>query len=157
MANEETNCLSRRRRGKKGFMSLKLDTSKAYDRIEWSYLRSVLRLGFSLRWTDLIMTCVTSVTYFVMVNGSPRGYLHPTRGLRQGDPFSPFLFLLCAEGLSALIARQEREGWLRGVTICRGAPPITHLLFVDDCLIFTRATLKDCNRIRAILHDYERA
>ncbi|BBH01897.1 hypothetical protein Prudu_012301, partial [Prunus dulcis] len=115
-------------RGKKGFMALKLDMSKAYDRIEWSSLK---------------------VSYSFLVNGTLKGYLHPTCGVHRGDPLSPYLFLLCAEGLSALIAKQEREGCFRGISLCRGPPSVNHLLFADD--------VDDCHTIRDILANYSQA
>uniref|UniRef100_A0A2N9FI47 CCHC-type domain-containing protein n=1 Tax=Fagus sylvatica TaxID=28930 RepID=A0A2N9FI47_FAGSY len=91
-------------------MAAKLDMSKAYDRVEWNFLQAILlKFGFHRRWVDLIMTYVSTTSYTVMVNGAPYGYIKPSRGLRQGDPLSPYLFLLCAEGLSALIRKAERE------------------------------------------------
>ena len=80
--------------------------SKAYDRVEWTCLDKIMeKLGFHQRWRDLMKQCITSVTYAIRINGKPRGHITPTRGLRQGDPLSPFLFLLCTEGLSALIKK----------------------------------------------------
>ena len=85
-------------------MTLKLDISKAYGRVEWVWLEKVMeKLGFANRFRDLIMRCVSTVTYSIKINGTPRGHITPSRGIRQEDPLSPYLFLLCAEGLSALI------------------------------------------------------
>lgn len=85
-------------------MALKLDMRKAYDRVEWACLEKILdKLGFVVKWRNLLMQCVTFVTYLMRINGKPRGHIVPSRGLCQGDPLSPYLFLLYAEGLSALI------------------------------------------------------
>jgi len=89
---------------KEGYIALKLDMSIAYDSMEWSILEVVMRkLGFDDQWISLLMLCVKSVSYSILVNGEPKGFIHPTRGIRLGDPFSPFLFLLCTEGLNGLI------------------------------------------------------
>ena len=81
-------------------MALKLDMSKAYDRVKWTCLEKIMdKLGFVEKWRDLLMKCVISVTYSVKIYGKPRGYIVTTRGLRQGDHLSPYLFLLCAKGL----------------------------------------------------------
>ena len=87
-------------------MSLKLDMSKAYDRVEWVCLEKIIeRLGFGPRWRGLMMQCITSVTYSIKINGKLSGKITPSRGLRQGDLLSPYLFLLCAKGLSDLIKK----------------------------------------------------
>jgi hypothetical protein len=105
-AYETLHTMQTRLKGKKGFMAIKLDMSKAYDRVEWRYLEEIItRLGFAPRWINLILMCVTTVRYSVLVNGTPCGYICPQRGLRQGDPISPYLFLLCAEGLNALLKK----------------------------------------------------
>lgn len=103
------------------------------------------------------MQCVSSVTYSIIVNGSPCGYIHHCHGLRQKDLILPYLFLLYAEGLSALIDQCHDDGVVQGIFICRGAPPIHHSFFVDDCLLFGRATKEDCFEIKLILNYYKRA
>ena len=85
-------------------MSIKLNKSKAFDWVEWGFVKGVIeRLGFDGKWISLIMQCISSVSYSVIINGEAYGSITPTKGLRRGDPLSPSLFLLCAEGLSALI------------------------------------------------------
>ena len=95
----KTNCT-----GKKDFMAMKLDMSKAYDKMEWCFLEQILlKLGFQESWVALIMKCITTVSYSILVNGEPKGMIKPSRGLRQRDPLSPYLFLFCAKGLNALL------------------------------------------------------
>ena len=97
-------------------MAVKTDMSKAYDRLEWNFIEHVLlRLGFHRRWVTLIMACVTSVTYAFLINGSPRGRVKPSRGIRQGDPLSPYIFILCSEVLSGLCNKAQANGRLKGI------------------------------------------
>lgn len=117
----------------------------------------MLQLGFDPHSTELIMSCVSSVTYFFLVNGEVIGYIAPTRGIRQGDPLSPYLFILCAEGLTSLFTRYERLGFIHEVSICREATNISHLLFADDNFLFMRASFKECWFLKQILHHYEDA
>ena len=104
VAFETMHCINQRNKGKEGLMAIKLDMSKAFDQIEWFCLERIMeKLGFHDRWISLMMMCIKSVSYSMLLNGEPKGLIHPTRGIRQGDPISPYLFLLCGEGLSAML------------------------------------------------------
>ncbi|GLT94950.1 hypothetical protein SLE2022_126590 [Rubroshorea leprosula] len=145
-----------RKKRKRGWQAIKLDMSKAFDRVEWPYLEQIMRsLGFAERWIQLIMACVTSVQYEVLLNGSEAGRVSPTRGIRQGDPLSPYLFILCAEGLTAMIHDAERRRLLHGIKICHRAPCISHLLFADDSFLFLQATEIEAQNLKDILQKYE--
>jgi hypothetical protein len=158
IAFEIAHFLKRRRDGKVGYGALKLDMSKAYDRVEWAFLKAILvKMGFCSRWISWIMNCVSTVSYSFILNGEPRGKVTPSRGLRQGDAISPYLFLLCAEALSRLISQAEDLRLLHGVQICKEAPCISHLFFADDSFIFFKADMGGCNVLRSILLMYEMA
>ena len=117
VAFETMHHLNQKRSGKIGEMVLKLDMSKTFDRVEWGCLRDIMqKMGFDSKWITFMMQCVISVTYSIRLNGKPHGHITPTRGLRQGDPISPFLFLFCAESLSSLLQQAIFTGSLRGVT-----------------------------------------
>ena len=95
-----------RRSGKKGSLALKLDISKAYDRVEWNFLKGIMsKLGLPKRWIDRVMSCVISTSFSVRINGKAYDNIRPSRELHQGDPLSPYLFLLCAEGFSSMLAK----------------------------------------------------
>ena len=139
-------------------MALKLDMSKAYDRVEWSYMEHVLvKMGFHSRWVHLMMLCITNASYSILINGEPYGNITPTRGLRQGDPLSPYLFLMCTEGLHDLIKKAAHNGNIRGVSICQNRPKLTHLLFANDSVIFCKAKESECQCLLDILAKYESA
>ena len=120
MAYETLHAMHSRKKGKKGSIALKLDISKAYDRVEWSFLQGIMqRMGFPEGWIKRVMGCVTTSTFSILINGKPFGNIHPSRGIRQGDPLSPYLFLLCAEGFTSLLEKAQLEGHIHGVSICR--------------------------------------
>ena len=114
-------------------------------------------MGFHSKWVSLIMQCISIVTYSVIINGEAYGCITPSRGLHQGDPFSPGLFLLCAKGLSVLVHQAARNQALNGVSICRGCPSVMHLFFANDSLLFCKANAQECNELMNIIGVYESA
>lgn len=123
-------------RGTQEDIALMLDISKAYDRLDWEYLCDVMiQMGFSTRWVKWITLCVETVDYMVLVNGAQVGPFVPGRGLRQGDPLSPYLFIICDEGLSALIQDAERRGVINGMLICRDA--LSYCTFFLRMIVFS--------------------
>lgn len=107
-----------KKKGKNGYMAIKVDLSKAFDRVEWSLLATILtNLGFCWNFVNWISQCITTSSLSFLINGVPFGLLKPGRGIRQGDPLSPFLFVIYTEILSRLLAHQENSGHFKGVKI----------------------------------------
>ena len=150
--------ISQKKSGKVGEMALKLDMSKAYDRGEWACLKNIMRkMGVHQRMIEIIMRCITTARFSIRINGQSRGKIVPFRGLRQGDPLSPYLFLFCAEGLSTLLRHVAERQVIHGVAVCQKAPRISHLFFADDSLVFCRASLEECDELQRIFTLYESA
>ncbi|PNY16050.1 ribonuclease H, partial [Trifolium pratense] len=143
---------------KNGFVGIKTDMAKAYDRVEWDFLEATLStMGFPSTMVATIMKCVKTVKFSILINGHPSQEFYPQRGLRQGDPLSPYLFIICADVLSGLITKAQKEKLIHGVTICQGAPDISHLFFADDSLIFCRSNTKEVSTIQNIIQTYQKA
>ena len=143
---------------KEKFIAVKTDMSKAYDRVEWRFMEALLlKFGFDHHWVGLIMKCISSVSYQVLINGEAKGHIMPSRGLRQGDPLSPFLFILCTEVLISHIKHAESSKAITGIKIARENPPISHLLFADDSLFFCRADQPQCEELMRIIDVYGKA
>lgn len=130
-------------------MGLKLDMSKAYDRLEWIFVENTLvSMGFPHNLTSLNMKSLSSVTYQMLINGNPSTPFTPPRGTRQEDPLSPYLFILCADVLSGMLHKFVEDKTIHGLKIPRQAPQISHLFFADASLLFSRSNSDDIKRTR---------
>lgn len=122
-------------------MAIKVDLEKAYGRFWWGFLAETLHLnGLPEELVTLIMHCVTLVNMKVLGNGKTSDAFQPKRGLRQGDPPSPYLFVLCMERLAFLIRDGVEAGALAPFSISRQGPHLLHLLFADDLIFFVEST-----------------
>jgi hypothetical protein len=110
-------------------------------------------MGFSKRWINLIMKCICSVTYSIVVNGNDVGNIKPSRGIRQGDPLSPYLFLLCTEALSSMLNRVESSRVITRVPTSKNGPRLSHLFFADDSLLFCKANSVEWRRLTKLLEN----
>ncbi|XP_050211401.1 uncharacterized protein LOC126661591 [Mercurialis annua] len=156
IAYEIVHYLRRKGRGKDGWAALKIDISKTYNRVRWRFVEGMMsRQGFNRHWVDIIMACISSVCYMSVGDCFDMDPLVPSQGLRQGDPLSPYLFIICAEGLSFFLAERERTNLIHGVKICRGALTVSHLFFADDSYLFFEATCAEMVVVKEVLYIYE--
>eukprot|EP00253_Pinus_taeda_P034616 PITA_34616 len=143
---------------KEAGMLMQLDLSKAYDKVSWRYLEAVLdAFGFCRTWIKWILALIKSPRYSILVNGAPSAPFTPSRGIRQGDPLSPFLFVILMEGLSRIIAKKKAEGSIKGLQPIRSLPATTHQQFVDDTMLHGTPTMKEAVAYRGILDLFSQA
>ncbi|KAE8790861.1 non-ltr retroelement reverse transcriptase [Hordeum vulgare] len=153
-AYECLHFMKRLREKSNSFCALKLDMMKAYDRMEWAYLKGMMiRLGFDQRWIDIAMGMVSSVLFSVCFNGERLEVFKPTCGIRQGDPISPYLFLIATEGLSCLL-KSSSQSSLTCIHVAHTAPTVNHLLFVDDSLLLFKASVEGSTLVSNLLDTY---
>lgn len=139
-------------KARKGGMIWKIDFDKAYDRISWDFLLESLRyFQFNEELIALIMSCVTNIEASIMWNGEPLSPFKPERGLRQGDPLSPYLFVICMERLSAFINQKVHSNLWEGIKVSTDGPCLSHLFFADDIMLFGTTTVEQCNVMKDTL------
>jgi hypothetical protein len=153
VAYEALHTMYTQMKGKNGFMEIKLDMSKAYDKVKWTFLEEIMRkMRFKDMWIALIMNCVTTISYSILMA------FHLVRSLPQeGDTLSPYIFLLCTEGLSSLLLQAAQEGRITGVPIAAKGSWLRHLFFADDSLLFYRATFQEWGNVMQLIQKYELA
>ncbi|WMV09233.1 hypothetical protein MTR67_002618 [Solanum verrucosum] len=144
---------------KKPGILCKLDIEKAYDHVNWEFILQVLRqMGFGAKWVNWVKFCISTVKFSILVNGGPEGFFNAQRGIRQGDPMSPFLFILAMEGLNSVVKVAITNGWIRGFEVAKNnnqRMEITHLQYADDTLIFCGAEEEQLKYLRVILILFE--
>ncbi|KAJ9703126.1 hypothetical protein PVL29_004763 [Vitis rotundifolia] len=149
IANEIVD--ERRRSGEEGVV-FKIDFEKAYDHVKWDFLDHVLeKKGFSPRWRKWMSGCLSSVSYAILVNGSAKGWVKASRGLRQGDPLSPFLFTLVADVLSRMLMRAEERNLMEGFRVGRNRTRVSHLQFADDTIFFSNSREEELQTLKSLL------
>jgi hypothetical protein len=142
-------------RSKVGFFVIKVDLSKAYDRLNWKFIHQVLlEVKLPNAMINVIMNCITSVQSNVLWNGSRSDFFPPHCGVRQGDPMSPYLFLLCMDKLSHLIVEAIENVQWKPMHAGRYGPSISHLMFADDLLIFGQADEENMTVIMDVLNRF---
>ena len=144
-----------RANGRKGFMAIKIDLEKAYHRIKWSFIREMLiYFNFPASLIEIIMSCVSSVSTSFLFNGGCLNSFCPSRGIRQGDPLSPYIFILCMEFLGHLIEEKCEAKLWAPVKASRSGPSFSHLFFADDLVLFANADQDNCNTIKVVLNEF---
>ena len=142
IANE---CLDSRLKSSQPGLLCKLDIEKAFDHVNWGFLSQMLeRCGFSVKWRRWISFCLSTVRFSILINCSPHGFFGSSRGLWQGNPLSPLLFVLVMEAIGKMLDKAILEGRLSGFNVGVSAGRslmVSHLLFADDTLIFCDANI----------------
>ena len=137
---------------------MKLDLYKAYDRLNWNYLRAILgAYGFDKRWIEWVYSMISTPNFSILVNGTPTSTFNATRGIRQGDPISPFLFIMAMEGLGRNIKKELREKRIKGIKLWGNNLPVTHQQFVDDVMLFGEVSVKEVRNFKRILEVFMEA
>lgn len=136
-------------------MAIKIELEKAYDKLEWNFIRDTL-ITANLRTDliDIIMSCISSVSTSILFNGEALESIYPSRGIRQRDPISPYIFILCMEYLGQLINKKCNAHLWQPIKASWSDPAVSHLFFVNDLVLFARVDGNNCSTIRDVLDDF---
>lgn len=153
LAQEMVQSLNKKVKGEN--LMLKIDMAKAYDRVDWSFILWILQsFGFSSHICSLMKECVHSPWFSLMMNGTYKGFFKPSRGLRQGDPLSPYLFIIMQEVLSRLLRKSFEERRIGYFSHPVGSPLVSHLFYADDLLVFANGEKRSLHRLINIFYHY---
>lgn len=142
-------------KGQRAFMSIKIDLEKAYDRLNWDFIIQCLNeCKLAPHLISVIQQCLSSSSFKVLWNGDKTEAFKPTRGIRQGDPLSPYIFVICLDRLSHLIADHVEAGYWKPMRVGRIGPQISHLMFADDLLLFLEASVEQCYNVLHCLEEF---
>ncbi|KAA3468126.1 reverse transcriptase [Gossypium australe] len=155
IAHELIHYLRSSKNGPNNGFVVMLDMSKAYDRVEWDFIESIMKkIGFDVKWIEKIMNCVKLVKYMVKCNNVLSDIFIPERGLCQGDPLSPYLFLFCMEAFLRVLIHAKDNNTLRGIRASINGPRVNHLFFADDALLFVRNKKSDVELLVNLLNTF---
>lgn len=141
----------RRKKGPKGWMAVKIDLEKAYDLLKWVFVKDTLEdIGLPNNLVNLIHCCISSLRIRALWNREALEWFQPQRGIRKGDPISPYLFMLCIERLFHVISLAVENGAWKPVKVTKRGPDISHLAFADDLILFAEATTDQAQVISTI-------
>lgn len=153
IANELVDTMRKKRRSR---VMCQLDMEKAYDHINWGFLDSVMRrMGFGRKWRNRMQVCISSPSFSILLNGASESFFKSSRGLRKGDPLTPFLFILVMEGLSKLILKAEHVGMVEAWEVSHDGLRISILQFAEDTLLFMKVDVEQVQVIRCLLLLFE--
>lgn len=140
---------------KEACMFMKLDIQKAYDMVDWHFLCKVLEaFGFSHQWINLIFKFISSPKISILINGTPEGFFKVSRGIRQGDPLSPSLFIIMAEAFGRAVSDAYLKKKISGITVTRNLPNITHQQYADDTIFPGKSSVHEALGFKNILQAY---
>ena len=143
------------KQGNIGFMTIKIDLEKAYDRLNWNFLLQCLEdLNLPYHILEIVASCISSPSMQLLWSGEKTEEFFPSRGIRQGDPLSPYLFVICMERLTHMIQERIDKHLWNPITLCNGGPPLSHLFFADDIILFAEVSLQQAIIIRECLNDF---
>ena len=145
----------RHKKGSEGWMSIKVDHEKAFDRLLGDFIEDTLvDARVPSRFIRATMLCISSCSMQVLWNGDKTDEFLNSRGIRLGDPLSPYIFVLCMERLSQVMMKRVAEQRWSSISLGRSGPPLSHLFFADDLVLFSSTSMAQANLIKVVLDEF---